>query len=254
VRIIRVSPRLLDLLRERHVYLSLTGDDRWAVGLPIGVPESCVIEPFTELCAGRIFPQVLGAFSYSLSELARFVRIGRYSSLAADIAWMGTDHPMNWASMSPAFHAHDHHALREFRRQSPEHHGIAAFPLPDRTVSIGNDVWIGDQAMLAPGITVGDGAVIGARTLVLKDVPPYAVVVGNPGRVIRYRFPEAMIARFLELAWWRFSPAFVGPLPVAEPEAFLDALAEKLERESPPPMAFAALTTKDLLATAEPQS
>lgn len=67
---------------------------------------------------------------------------------------------------------------------------------------IGPDVWIGTEAMILPGVTVGAGAVIAARAVVARDVPPYAIVAGNPARIVRQRYDEATVARLLELAWW----------------------------------------------------
>ncbi len=70
---------------------------------------------------------------------------------------------------------------------------------------VGNDVWIGSEAIVMPGVTIGDGAVIGTRALVTKDVEPYAIVGGNPARIIRKRFANADIDRLLELRWWNWS-------------------------------------------------
>ncbi len=67
---------------------------------------------------------------------------------------------------------------------------------------VGNDVWIGYGATILPGVTIGDGAVIGSMSVVTGDVPPYAIVGGNPARVIRHRFDEATVARLLALRWW----------------------------------------------------
>ncbi|MDQ0325226.1 chloramphenicol O-acetyltransferase type B [Rhodopseudomonas julia] len=72
---------------------------------------------------------------------------------------------------------------------------------------IGNDVWIGSEAIIMPGVTIGDGAVIGTRALVTKDVEPYAIVGGNPAKVIRKRFDETHIAQLLELRWWDWDDA-----------------------------------------------
>lgn len=69
---------------------------------------------------------------------------------------------------------------------------------------VGNDVWIGMEATIMPGVTVGDGAIIAAKSVVTGNVPPYAVVGGNPARVMRRRFPDAMIAALLEIAWWNW--------------------------------------------------
>jgi acetyltransferase-like isoleucine patch superfamily enzyme len=81
-------------------------------------------------------------------------------------------------------------------------------PLYDRfkePVVIGNDVWIGTGAIILRGLSVGDGAVIGAGAVVTKDVPPYAIVAGNPARVIKYRFEEAVIKRIQASKWWEMS-------------------------------------------------
>lgn len=77
----------------------------------------------------------------------------------------------------------------------------AAWPHKGDT-RVGNDVWIGYGATILPGVTIGDGAVIGSLSVVTGDVPPYAIVGGNPARVIRHRFDDATIARLLALRWW----------------------------------------------------
>jgi acetyltransferase-like isoleucine patch superfamily enzyme len=92
---------------------------------------------------------------------------------------------------------------------------------------IGNDVWIGLGATILAGVTVGDGAVIGARTVVSKSVPPYAVILGNPGRIVRYRFDSTVRDRLLALRWWEWDDDelraqkrwFMGDV-----EAFLDEM------------------------------
>lgn len=71
-------------------------------------------------------------------------------------------------------------------------------------VVIGNDVWIGANAMIYGNIIIGDGAVIGSNSFVNKDIPPYAIVVGSPAKVIKYRFEDDVIKRLLELKWWNW--------------------------------------------------
>lgn len=67
---------------------------------------------------------------------------------------------------------------------------------------IGNDVWIGSEAMIMPGVKIGDGAVIGSRALVTRDVPPYAIVGGNPAKLIKMRFIDRHVDMLLEMKWW----------------------------------------------------
>lgn len=74
-------------------------------------------------------------------------------------------------------------------------------------ITIGNDVWIGYEAVILSGITIGDGAIIGSRALVTKDIPPYTIVGGVPAKTIRKRFDDVTVARLLELKWWDWPKA-----------------------------------------------
>ncbi|WP_431160383.1 CatB-related O-acetyltransferase [Flagellimonas beolgyonensis] len=69
---------------------------------------------------------------------------------------------------------------------------------------IGNDVWIGMEAVIMPGVTIGDGAIIGSRSVVVKDVPPYTIVGGNPAQPIKKRFDDSVIQALLEIQWWNW--------------------------------------------------
>lgn len=85
-----------------------------------------------------------------------------------------------------------------------EHYKGSFQNLPDTT--IGSDVWVGHGALILPGVRVGHGAIIGAGAVVARDVPPYAIVAGNPARVVRFRFAEQQVDRLLTLAWWDWEP------------------------------------------------
>jgi len=89
---------------------------------------------------------------------------------------------------------------------------------------IGNDVWIGREAVIMPGVTVGDGAIIGTRAQVARDVPPYAIVVGNPGRVVRTRFAPEIVAELLAIRWWDWEPAKIARNIAVIAAADIDAL------------------------------
>jgi hypothetical protein len=86
----------------------------------------------------------------------------------------------------------------------PESSHVPGYPLTKGDVRIGNDVWLGLGAWVLSGVTIGDGAIVGARAVVATDVPPYSVVVGNPARVVRQRYPPQVIERLLEIAWWNW--------------------------------------------------
>jgi virginiamycin A acetyltransferase len=76
-------------------------------------------------------------------------------------------------------------------------------------ILIGNDVWIGNGAVLLPGVKIGDGAVIGAGAVVTRDIPSYAIVGGNPAKIIKYRFNEEEIQALLQIKWWNWNDAII---------------------------------------------
>ncbi len=89
---------------------------------------------------------------------------------------------------------------------------------------IGHDVWIGMDVLILEGITIGTGAVIGAQSLVTRDVPPYAIVTGSPAKVLRYRFEPHIIEGLLASQWWNLTPQQLAELPMEDPEKLLAEL------------------------------
>ncbi|MCG7514787.1 CatB-related O-acetyltransferase [Vibrio sp. MMH1-50] len=120
--------------------------------------------------------------------------IGKFCSIASGATFMmagNQGHRIDWISTFPF---------------SPEEFGNgvkSGFELAGDTI-IGNDVWIGSEAMIMPGVTIGDGAVIGARSVITKNVEPYSIVVGN-NHVVRLRFDEEAVSMLLEIQWWDWS-------------------------------------------------
>ena len=101
-----------------------------------------------------------------------------------------------------ANHRHDGFSSFPFAVFGGAREGRPSMPDPGPDTVIGNDVWIGQGARILPGARIGDGCIIGAGAVVAGQVPPYAIIAGNPGRVLRRRFDEATIARVQALAWW----------------------------------------------------
>jgi len=150
----------------------------------------------------QLLEVTLGDYSYIVNDSdAAYATIGKFCSIAAMTRINPGNHPMDRASQSHFSYrastyfagAADDHDFFAWRRAHP--------------VTIGHDVWIGHGAIVLPGRTIGNGAVIAAGAVVTKDVAPYAIVAGNPARVIRARFPDAVAARLQRLAWWDWSHA-----------------------------------------------
>lgn len=136
------------------------------------------------------------------------VEIGRYCSIGRRCAIGAFKHPLSWLSTHP---------IQGFL--SPK----AVFP-PTKPTKIGNDVWIGDNTIVLDGVTVKDGAVLGAGSVVTRDVAPYAIVGGVPARLIRMRFDPETIERLLAVAWWNHDEEMLKGLPFHDIAAALEAL------------------------------
>jgi acetyltransferase-like isoleucine patch superfamily enzyme len=119
------------------------------------------------------------------------LHVGNFTSIATGVQiLLGGEHRMDWVTTYP------------FSVLWKEGKGIPGHPKTKGNVNIGSDVWIGTESMILSGVTIGDGAVVGAKTVVAKDIPPYSVVVGNPGKIIKKRFDDKIINRLLEIKWW----------------------------------------------------
>ena len=124
--------------------------------------------------------------------------IGRFCALAAGVEFImnGANHAMSGFSTYPFFifgngwdAGFDPATLGEGNKGDTR---------------VGNDVWIGYKASILPGVTIGDGAIVAAHSVVAADVPPFAIVAGNPAKIVRMRFPDDTIEALLEIAWWHW--------------------------------------------------
>lgn len=160
----------------------------------------------------------VGAHTYvrSGSVLEVVSSIGRYCSIGVDVI-IGQEkatHPTDWVSSHPFAFTGTTHT-----------YDPALYP-----ATVGHDVWIGRGAMVMEGVNVGTGAVIATKAVVTKDVPPYAIVVGFPAKVIRFRHAPEIIERLLASRWWELDHEWLKQQPMDQPGKFLDLLDNLGER------------------------
>ncbi len=152
---------------------------------------------------GRIHKSYIGYGTYIIGESGYIhdCKIGRFCSIASNCHIGLGDHALHMVSTSPLFYSS--------QSLLPENFLAKSIPVDEQTIGdtpykviIGNDVWMGYNVCVKEGVTIGDGAIIGAKSLVTRDIPPYAIAVGTPAKVIRYRFTPEQIERLLEIKWW----------------------------------------------------
>ncbi|MBP2651503.1 MAG: transferase hexapeptide repeat containing protein [Firmicutes bacterium] len=128
--------------------------------------------------------------AFDLRKIPSGTVFGRYCSIAADVWVFNGNHPKEYFSLHPLFY---NPALGHAKRDM----------ITRNMLYIGNDVWIGANAIILPGVTkIGDGAIIGAGSVVTKNIAPYQIVAGNPAKVINMRFKEEQQNRLIKLQWW----------------------------------------------------
>lgn len=157
----------------------------------------------------------LGAFSYINSlnlwlggKALRHALIGKFCSLS-------------WELLFLIARNHNYKALTTY----PKYGRSNISSKNPRQIIIGHDVWIGHGATIMGGVKIGNGAVIGAKAVVAKDIPPYAIAVGNPARVVKYRFDEETIRKLLAVKWWNWDKEKINSVLPQSPDMkkFLDA-------------------------------
>lgn len=120
------------------------------------------------------------------------IKIGNYCSFAQEIQIITSNHKIDWFSTHPCLDTPMYGKILD-GSDNESNYGLV----------IGNDVWVGGMVMILPGCKkIGNGAIIGGGSVVTRDVPPYAIVVGNPAKILRYRFDEDIIKKLEDSQWW----------------------------------------------------
>ena len=212
-------------LREKRVFFEYGGEEmRYKSGGVVELTRETAPEPYSGIYNGYGIPN-MGAFSYSWSPLPVDLAVGRYCSIAAGLTIPTPNHPMNSLSTACFMYDRESGAVQALLEDEgkPALGGFVENPQKPWPV-IGNDVWIGLNASILPGVTIGDGAVVAAHSVVTKDVAPYTIVGGNPARAIRRRFADDIVEALLDLQWWRFKFSDFEGLDLSTPERFIDSV------------------------------
>lgn len=156
--------------------------------------------PNTKVGARTYIDGTIGSYSYIGPECRIYGSVGKFCSISPNVKVVPAKHPVDWVSTSPVFFSKQKQCGVSFVEENL--FDEIALNKNGEIVSIGNDVWIGENTLIKGGITIGDGAVIGMGSVVTKDVPPFSIVAGVPARVIRMRFDANTISKIQASQWW----------------------------------------------------
>ena len=178
---------------------------------------SIIVGDFTYIADSDFESHVTHFYSWSRDNLI----IGKFCQIAAGVEFVMNDanHKMNAVTTFPFY------TLEGWEMKIPD---PAEMPFKGNTV-IGNDVWIGQNAVILPGVHVGDGAIIGANSVVGSDVAPYTIVIGNPAKVLRKRFDDELIGLLLKFKWWDKSIEEINSLIPILTSSDLEKVREEIE-------------------------
>lgn len=247
---IRVNREFLDKLKSHRILLDRDPEvQRWKIGQVVRLAKSVTVEPYTAFRVSNFLCSA-GSFSSILSDLGPQTSLGRYCSVALHCTVMGFRHPIEAVSQSSAFFDNGRDFTLTYRKDYAELNGnefsFRGLIAPQKgNINIGHDVWIGAYSALAPGISIGNGAVIAAHSVVVKDVAPYTIVGGNPAKEIKKRFSDAIIEGLEKTRWWDYQLSDLHKFNYTDPMIFIGEFLSR--RDSLTKVEYTPFTAKDLL-------
>ena len=164
----------------------------------------CQLHPYVKFCGRLGYGSYIGPYSKVSAK------IGRFTSIASHVCTIAGRHAYQapFATTCPMFFSlNPNHSQSGSTFATEQMFEELKFAVPEKQldVEIGNDVWIGERALIIGGVHISDGAVVLAGAVVTKNVPPYAIVGGVPAKIIRYRYDEETINFLLNIQWWNNS-------------------------------------------------
>lgn len=170
-----------DVIIENEVYLQNV-----VIGSNVRIYNGC-----------NLYSVNISRYSYlSPNTVISHTKIGSFCSIGRNVHCTGANHPTDYLSTHPAFYSTKKQCGSSFANKDMFDEFLH--------IDIGNDVWIGSNSIILGGVKISNGAIIGAGSVVTKDVAPYSIVVGNPAKHIRFRFDEEQVKEIEAMSWWNW--------------------------------------------------
>ncbi len=189
----------------------------------------------------------VGAFTGIYGGRIGHCNIGRYCSIASGVDIASDQHPTEWLSSSMVQYVPNIHGWGDWlKKHEYEYVEPTTRFSSNATVHIGSDVWIGQGVFIKSGIRIGHGAIIAAHSVVIENIPPYAIVAGVPAKVKKFRFRADIIERLLNLEWWKYSISSIKGIDFKNIDNGLSLLEEKIMSGDILPFETKVIKFKDL--------
>lgn len=220
VEYVKITKNISDFFDEKRIFFSNNKNKRLNIGDFILIDKNVELESYSAFLVGNTLPG-MGSFSYTWSELPVSMKVGRYCSIAGGLRIHGPRHPIEALTTSPILYDRDFSLIKVAMRDAKIRKKVPVNLKQQVSPAIENDVWIGNNVSISPGVILGTGCIVAAESVVTRNVPPYAIVGGNPAKLIRWRFPEEIREALLETKWWEYSYKDLLKLFPNEPMKFI---------------------------------